>query len=303
MRNKPTLHQLEAFLRVAELLSFRKAADELNTSQPALSRTIKSAEDVFRTRLFDRDTRNVNLTPAGKELLPVARHILSQFDSSLSELSEFMEGRAGRIVIAALPSIGTAILPPVICAFAKLHPEVEIDIRTQPTAPVLQMVSDGIVEFAISLEPSVDTKFRYEHLIDDEFVMICADTHPCAALDECTWNDFSIYPIIANSRTTSMRVMTDAVFRQQHLVVKSSYECGSVPLCGKLVAAGLGIAAMPRLALPQMDMTGIQVRPLKNPPLFRRLGLITRADRTLSMASQIFLQVLKTMPVVPNDPR
>ncbi len=101
MRMKVTLHQLEVFLSVAELRSFTEAGRTLNVSQPALSRTIRQIEDGVGARLFDRDTRNVELTPAGRELAPIARRILGEFEGAFSELAQFVEGRSGRVTVAA----------------------------------------------------------------------------------------------------------------------------------------------------------------------------------------------------------
>src|SRR5258706_1519836 len=125
MRTPLTLHQLEAFVRVADASSFSRASEILNVSQPALSRTIKSAEDVLRVRLFDRDTRSVRLTAAGSEFLPIARRVISEFESSLGELAEFLSGRRGRIVVATIPSIGTCFLAATLREFAKLNRGVE----------------------------------------------------------------------------------------------------------------------------------------------------------------------------------
>lgn len=81
MRVDITLQQLEAFVEVAKTTNFRAAAQALHVSQPALSRTVRIVEDLVGARLFDRDTRHVELTPAGRELLPIALRILENFNS------------------------------------------------------------------------------------------------------------------------------------------------------------------------------------------------------------------------------
>jgi DNA-binding transcriptional LysR family regulator len=98
-------------LQVATSGSFRRAAAALGQAQPVVSRLIGQAEQTLGTRLFDRDTRRVEITAAGRELLPVAQRILRDFDSALSELGEFMQGRSGRVTVAALPSAGAALVP------------------------------------------------------------------------------------------------------------------------------------------------------------------------------------------------
>src|SRR5882762_8385387 len=97
--NHPSPQQLEAFLRIAEMGSFSKAARRLAVSQPALSRTIRLMEEDLGVRVFDRDTRNVVLTPAGMELKPIAERLTAEWRSAFGELSQFVAGRRGRITV------------------------------------------------------------------------------------------------------------------------------------------------------------------------------------------------------------
>ncbi len=293
MRLSLTLHQLEAFVKVAELRSFRAAAESLHVSQPALSRTIAGAEAALGARLFDRDTRNVRPTPAGDELFPIARRVLGEFESSLGELGQFLAGYTGRIVVATLPSVGASFLPAAIAEFAVVYPGVDFVIRVMTTQPVLAAVDAGEADFGICLEPALDRQLRYTHLVEDEFVLVCRAGHEVAAQDSWTWNVFTRFPYIAQSAQTSIRMLTEAVFEDQGLVVRKSYECESLALTGKLVAAGLGITALPRLALSHADMSGVEVRNLKNPTLRRRLGVVTKAGRSKSAAAGNFLRILQ----------
>lgn len=299
MRMPITVQQLEAFVRVADQASFRKAAEQLHVSQPALSRTIAGAEAALGSRLFDRDTRNVNLTAAGAALLPVAKRVLQEFEVSLGELDQVISGARGRVVVATLPSIGTSLLPTALQTFAQRFPGVEVSIRVTTTGPTLEQVAAGEVDIGICLQPLPDRSFRYEHLTEDEFVLLCASDHPLARKPDCGWADFSAYPYIAQSRNTSIRMLTEGLFQQQGLLVSAKYECESLPLSGRLIAAGLGIAALPRLALDLAQLDGVAVRPLRDPVLRRRLGTVTRAGRTLSTAARNFLQIIRSC--VPAD--
>ncbi len=300
MRSRLTLHHLESFVRVAELLSFRKAAAALHMSQPALSRSVQGAEDALGTRLFDRDTRNVRLTPAGAEFLPIARRMLMEFQSSLDEVSQYLGGDRGRLVIAALPSIGAALLPDVVCEFARSAPAVEIAIHAPHTQMVLDMVTEGDADFGIAMKPLSEDKVHYEHLMDDAFVLICARDHPLAQQSSCGWQVFAQYPFISLSQTTSMHMMTQQVFQQLGMAVRPAYECSGQQLTGKLVAAGLGIAAIPKLVLPQFGDVDIRILPLHSPALHRPLGILTRAGRTPSTVSRNFLALLRKHILQPG---
>lgn len=110
MRNSLTLKQMAALVAIAEQGNFSAAADHLHVSQPALSRTVRLAEEGLGTRIFDRDTRSVSLTPEGEELLPIARRILGEFNDSMGELFQFMEGKRGRVRVSAVPSVAQSLL-------------------------------------------------------------------------------------------------------------------------------------------------------------------------------------------------
>src|SRR5829696_1873944 len=109
MRINP--QQLSAFLQLAHTGSFSEAARLQGISQPALSRTVQQMEEAVGQRLFDRTTRSVVLTPTGQELLPIAERLIAELDSSFGELGRFIEGRRGRVAVAALPSIAAVLLP------------------------------------------------------------------------------------------------------------------------------------------------------------------------------------------------
>jgi len=292
MRTPLTLHHLEAFVRVADTSSFSRASEILHVSQPALSRTIKSAEEVLRARLFDRDTRNVRLTAAGSELLPIARRVLSEFESSLGELAEFMSGRRGRIVVATIPSVGTSFLPAALCEFAKLHRGVEFSIKVSTTKPILDEVTAGEADFGICLQPLPDDRLRFEHLVDDEFVSLRSSGLKVPK-GISGWALFREQPYIAQSTGTSIRMLTESMFRNLGMEIRPAFECESLLLSSKLVAGGLGVMAVPRLALNQMDLKGVTVSKLDQPRLVRQLGIVTRVGRTPSTASRAFLQMLK----------
>src|SRR5687768_11943203 len=131
------LSELQAFARLAELRSFRAAAEKLGLSGSALSRLIARVEDKLGTRLFDRDTRNVSLTPQGEALQQLTEHILNEAAAALTEFDAYLAARRGRVTLAGLPSVTASVLPGIVASFVARHPEVEVAI--------IDALSDGIV--------------------------------------------------------------------------------------------------------------------------------------------------------------
>ncbi len=293
MRHHLTLQQLKAFIRVAALGNFRAAAQSLFVSQPALSRTIRIAEDLVGSRLFDRDTRHVALTAVGKELLPIARRLVGEFEGAFSELSHFMEGRSGRVTVAALPSAGVALLPQAIVAFRHERPGVEFTIQDASALPLLNSINEGSVDLGITVKPAADQRFAFEPLLSDEFVLVCRQDDVLATQPSARWSVFASRPFIASSVSSSIRPLTEAVFSQRGLAVRPAFECANIAIIGSLVAGGLGISAMPRLALRLLDPRELTAIPLRYPRLERDIGIVTRTGRSLSPAAQGFMALLK----------
>jgi len=111
-----SLAQLQAFVHIVAAGSFRAAALQMGVSQPALSRAIRQAESVLGARLFDRDTRNLQITTVGRELLPIAQRVLREFDASFGELGQFLQGRTGKVAVATLPSTGASLLAQAVAS-------------------------------------------------------------------------------------------------------------------------------------------------------------------------------------------
>lgn len=293
MRINPTHQQLACFLRISKTRSFSDAARQLGISQPALSRTIRLMEDTLGTRLFDRNTRHVMLTPTGCELQPLAERMMADFANTFDELAKFVEGHGGRITVAALPSIAAILLPMAISTFHADHPDVEFIIRDGLSSSILEAVTDGRTEIGLTVQPMPTSKLIYEPLISDEFGLVCRADDPLGKKKNHAWSVFKDRRFIAMASSSGVRAATDAAFLQAGFAVSPLYECSFLGTAGHLIAAGLGITALPRLTLPLTAVPSLVWRPLSAPALRRQIGFVRRSGRSLSPATISFLGVLR----------
>lgn len=293
MRIDPGPRQLLCFLRVAEAGSFSAAARLLAVSQPALSRTIRQMEAAVGARLFDRDTRNVALTPAGRELRPVAERLVAEFDGAYGELARFVAGQRGRVAVAALPSIAAVLLAPAIARFVSGRPDVEVAILDGLSGSVLDAVAEGKADIGLTAKPAPRATLAYKPLLSDVFGLVCREGDEAAGDGPLPWSAFRQRPFVAMAPTSSVRQMTDAAFLQAGIAVPPLYGCSFLGTAGHLVAAGLGVTALPRLALPLLGQPGLVWRQLERPVMRRQIGSVTRTGRTLAPAAQAFLKVLE----------
>ena len=262
-------------------------------SQPALSRAVQQMEAAIGRRLFDRTTRSVVLTPTGRELLPIAERLVAEFDGSFGELARFVDGRRGRIVVAALPSIAAVLLPPAIARHREGHPEVDVAILDGLSGIVLDAVAEGRADMGPTIRPSPRATLAYRPLLSDEFGLVCRPDDELAGEGPLPWTAFEGRPFVAMAPESSVRQMTDAAFLQAGLAIPPLYGCAFLGTTGHLVAVGLGVTALPRLTLPLLGRLGLVWRRLERPVMRRQMGVVTRAGRTLAPAAETFLVVLR----------
>jgi LysR family carnitine catabolism transcriptional activator len=289
-----TISELEAVLLVAETLNFRMAAERVPISQPALSRRVQAAEQKLGARLFDRDKHGVALTSAGAELVPIAMRMLSEFRDSLSDLSEFIAGRRGSINIWALPSVASALLPAATRTFQKSHPQVRLNIHAVSARQITQAVSEGNADIGISIEiPDQPASVQVTQLLKENFVLICPIGDPLAQRKRVDWSVFADRPYVASGPASSIRQVTDQILAASGRLPEMNYVSDNISVVGAMVAAGVGIAAVPQLALRLMDTTRLCSVALHSPAASRNIGILLKRQRSLSAAAQRFLDTLR----------
>lgn len=287
------LRSLKAFLSVVEAGGFSAAARVEGISQPALSRTIKQLEAALGVRLFDRDTRNLSLTKVGRELYATSERLLGDFDNALSRISDLSRGALGTVVVASVPTLAATLVPPAIASFLRTHPDVAVHVQDSYTEPGIQAVLDGTAELALTVRPPEHKELRYEFLFSDQFFAVGDDRSGLEKRQKVDWSILRTRPFIAFHKGTSIRMMTDAALLQAGIPIKAQYECGELATVGGMLSAGLGITAMPELALSHL-LASHRVRacPLKSPVMTRPLGILTSSRRSLSPPAREFMSHL-----------
>jgi DNA-binding transcriptional LysR family regulator len=292
MQTRLSLQQLKSFVALAEAGSFGHAAEVLGVSQPALSRMIQQIETRLGARLFDRDTRKLRLTPAGERLEPLARRLISAYRDVFADFDNFVAGRQGVVRIAALPSIATLLLPATIARFRERQPDVHIEIWEDVGQPVHRAVIDGRADFGVATPPPESSDLRFRPLLRDEVVLVCRADDMLARRDEHSWAVFATRVFITPSPETGLRALIDQAMDRAAVVAEPLFKCKQPATIGSLVNAGIGIAALTRLTLAQLDSPTLAWRRLREPTAARSVGIVTHAARSLAPAARLFLKEL-----------
>ena len=293
MQTRLNLQQLSAFLTLADMGSFGEAAEALEISQPALSRTIQQIENRLGTKLFDRDTRKLRLTRAGECLEPLARRLIREYQSAFAAFDDFVAGRQGVVRVAAFPSVATMLLPVTIARFREHHPDVRIQIWEDVGKPTHRAVLEGEADIALATPPAANADLRYKPLLRDELVMVCRKDDPLAQKEEHDWTVFATRAFVMPSPETGLRGLIDQALEKAGVSVEPLFNCKQPATIGALVNAGIGIAALSRLTLAQLDSPTLAWRKLRNPTLARTIGVVSHAARSLAPAARLFLKEIE----------
>ena len=287
-----TLRQLRSFLAVARVRSFTQAASILNVTQPALTVQIQRLEETLRVKLFDRDTRSVELTRVARDLLPAFERTLQDLEAALGSARDIASQARGVVRLAALPSVAAGILPDAILRFREHRPNVVFDLRDVIAGQVLNLVQSEQVDFGVMggtvKAIDVETVFKAQ----DRLHVIYPKGHRIGRLKTITPAVLSEFPLILMQRDTSVRAIVDAGFHSAGLMPQATCEAIYMMTAVGMVRAGLGLTILPASAREIRAEPALQSKPIDDPAFTRPVSIIKRSGRSLPPLSQSFLEHL-----------
>ncbi|MEM5277595.1 LysR family transcriptional regulator [Cupriavidus taiwanensis] len=292
------LNDLQAFRAVAELNSFRKAAASLHVSQPAFSRRIEKLEEALGVRLLERTTRRVSLTAVGREFDRKVKELLDDLDQTLLGIRGVTTTRMGEVTIACVPSTVYYFLSQVISRYHAQYPKIRVKILDASANEVLTAVSRSEADFGLNFVGGQEADIEFSPLLEERFVAACRRDHPLAKRRQVTWADLAGYDYISVSKASGNRLLLDQALSNVQGLPQSIYETQHVTTTLGLVEAGLGIAAVPSIAMPGPDHPLLVSVPLTDPVVTRKIGLIRRKSRALTPAAQQLYDFLSEIRAV-----
>ncbi|HAV63411.1 MAG TPA: hypothetical protein DCY13_13725 [Verrucomicrobiales bacterium] len=281
------LYQLEYFVEVARQGSFTKAAAKVGIVQPALSQQIKRLEEEFGTPLVVRDRRQARLTPAGETLLEHARQLLAMAQHTRESIVGLAELKHGRLTIAAIPAVSAFHLPAHINRFRRRHSGIELVILEESSSGVAELVANGTAELGFLQLPEPDQRLEGTALLSEPHLVLVHQRHRLAALKSVPLRQLAGEPFIQYRGKVRDSVLQAC--RQSGFDPKIACATGELATVHALTQAGLGIAILPRMAIPR-GLKGVRAVPLTRPGLWRELGIVRRHGAPASMAAQAFLE-------------
>ncbi len=284
-----SLRQLRAFVTLAQSQSFAEASELLHLSQPALSVAIKNMEQETGGSLFSRSTRSLQLSPEGRQFLPVARRLLADWDQAFDDLGRAFNLQQGKIRVAVMPSFAMNQFPEALAPFQREYPDINISVEDVVMESVIDAVREGQVELGITFEPDQMDGLEFTPLFTDRWIALVHPKSPLAARKKLSWTALMEEPFIAMNRGSWSRNTTEKALSEAGVTPTRLLEANQLATIGRMVSVGLGTAVVPQLCRQQMESLGILCKTIGRPSIERQVGIFTRKRRSLSGAAQALI--------------
>jgi DNA-binding transcriptional LysR family regulator len=293
-------HKLKVFCTVAETKSFSRTSEIIHLTQPAVSLQIQALEEIYETKLFDRSSSSVTLTPAGEVLYKYAKEILVLYASAEKVIGKLIGLVKGSITIGACSNIGNYLLPSVITNFKKTHPNIRIHLLVSNTKRVVEMLNSGYIDLGLVEGEAVKQKMNVKKLISDELLLIVSPNHPWAKKKEVSISDLTKEPFIFREAGSGTRQMIERFLARHGITpqdMKISIVLGSTEAIKDAVENGLGVSIISRWAARKESKYGtLRMLNLKEEKMVRDFSLIFNKNSVSTNALDEFLTFLKSYP-------
>ncbi|TPM26832.1 LysR family transcriptional regulator [Mesorhizobium sp. B2-3-4] len=291
---KITIKQIQSFLSVAESGNFSAASSRVGLAQSAISQAVKDLEDELAVRLFDRTTRRVELTDAGREFRNSASKIMEELQLAVRSVHDLAERRRGKIRVAAPPLLAAAVLPHAIAEFQSRYPGITVELADVGTEMIVESVRSGKADCGLGTFPPAEAGIERIILVRDTLMLFCSGKSTLASSETTSWTDLQHHPIITLTRDSGIRLLVEVGFEMAQLPLKPAYEVSQITTAIALVEAGLGVSVLPSYALTAVGTRGGAVgKTLVEPSISRDVVMIHATGRSISPATSAFAAVVR----------
>jgi DNA-binding transcriptional LysR family regulator len=283
-----TFGQVRGFVTVASTGSFTQAAEVLHLSQPALTTRIRQLEEALDLRLFDRNTRSVQLSDAGRMLLPIFLRLVGDLEGAVLKARERSKRANSTIRLACLPSCAATLLPELISRFRARFPDASFVVEDAINSQIRTLVRDGQVDFGIGAFEGDELDLAFDELFVDNLQVVFPPGHPLERTPRVTVAEVTQYPLILINRGSSIRQAVEQAFAASGFSAAPACEVTYMSTAVALVQAGLGVAILPSTAV-EVRSPGIAARPVEDHSFVRRLVLVRRKSAAVRTVVQQFI--------------
>ncbi len=283
------IQNIRAFLMIAETGSFSRAAERLFITQPAISKRISTLEFALDCQLFDRLGKNVQLTHAGKAIIPSYQRILTEIDEAQRIISTLRTQVSGHLKFGTSHHIGLHRLPPILRHYTRQYPDVELDIQFMDSEQAADLILQGNIELAlITLPDDIEKPLTTIPIWTDDMQCVVASDHALSKQSTVTIKQLTEYGVLLQSHSTHTRDIIDHALKldaKTKIIMESNY----LETIKAMIQNGLGWGVLPESMIDD-SLHKLKIKSIK---MERHLGILLHASRTLSSPASSLLETLK----------
>jgi LysR family transcriptional regulator, hydrogen peroxide-inducible genes activator len=278
MAHLPTLRQLGYLVELSERLNFRIAAEAQLVTQSTLSAGIKELETVLGVQLVDRDKRHVRLTAVGEEVVSRARLLLAAATDLAEAARSAAQPLSGPLRLGAIPTIAPYLLPSVLPALRRAHPELKLYLREDLTARLLERLVAGALDVALIALPFDTGDLYVRELFRDDFWFVGREADPAFRKKAVSLERIDTGDMLLLEEGHCLRDHAIAACGPRHGAPESRVEATSLTTLIQMVEGGLGVTLLPEITLNAGLLKGTRLvaRRLSRPAPSRTLALASR---------------------------
>ncbi|MGB5445164.1 MAG: LysR family transcriptional regulator [Psychromonas sp.] len=286
---RASLHQLKIFHKVASVMNYTKAANELDLTQPAVSIQLKQLENNLDLPLFEKIGKKLFLTPAGQALKPFCDELFERFDNIDMTLSAIKGNMEGDFHIAAVSS-AKYFTPHLLGAFHKRYPKVNLHLDVVNREQMIQRLHDNNDDLVIMGLVPKSMALTSHPFIDNPIVPIASPSHPLAGEKNIKLSELSKYPFIYRERGSGTRKALENFFQKQGITIHPNMLLGSSETIKQAVMADLGISALSRHSVAlELATNSLVELDIESFPLVKSWYLVHHEKKYLSPIAQAFI--------------
>lgn len=288
--------QLLAFSILAQTGSFTRAARDLDVTQSAVSHSIRSLEASIGCRLFERNSRKVQLTLAGEQFLHHVGRIHNEIAAAYESLQMLRRWGQTQLRIAAPTSICEVLLPRCLCEIRQRYPHSLISVAAADRPEAIAELIAGRADLAVVVGGGPDQRFEFHPLFHDELSFVLPPTHPWAQSPPSSPSAVGSEPLLTYRPQSYTRSLINDYFASLGIEPTVIVGCDSLAALREMVQLGMGVGVFAHWMVAKEIASGRLIRrPLGERPLIRRWGVLTLRKRPLSLAQTRLLESLRTL--------
>ena len=296
MKRLPTMKQLQYLVALADTRHFRRAAERCHITQSTLSAGIRDLESVLGTAVAERSNRHVLITRIGEQIAERAKALLRDAEEVMEVARAGRAPMTGEMRLGVIPTIGPFLLPRVLPGLRERFPELTVYLREEQTAPLIARLEEGELDTALIALPCETGDLGIEGIMEDEFLFACNRDHALAGAGEVSLDALAGQRLLLLEEGHCLRGHALDACEMGDTIARAQFEASSLHTLVHMVAAGIGVTLIPRLAVDAHIAQGADISLSRLAvPASRRIGLAWRGTSSRAEEFRLLATTLRQL--------